>query len=72
MKETKKLFLVEVVDFRIDSFYVIAIHPSEAYNKVRAFLDENKIGFEKDRELKQITLLAENAKYPDCATRIIC
>jgi len=50
--------------------YVVANDPTEAYNKLRSFLDKNKIGFKKERELFTIELLAESADYPDCGIRL--
>ena len=46
--------------------YVVATDPSEAYKKVRSSLDERKLGFQKDRELDKIELLAEVGNYPEC------
>jgi hypothetical protein len=66
-----KLFLVEcLMGCKNGTAFVIAEDPTEAYIKFRKFLDENDIGFEKDRELKQITLLAEQGRYPDI-TRLL-
>jgi len=52
--------------------YVVAETPTKAYKVVRAFLDINDIGFEADRELKSVTLLAECICYPDCRTILFC
>jgi hypothetical protein len=43
--------------------YVVAIDPAEAYKKLRASLDERKLGFTKERELDKIELLAEIGCY---------
>ena len=40
--------------------YVVAESTDIAYDIVRKYLDEKDIGFESDRELETITLLAEN------------
>lgn len=47
------------------SSYVVAEDPNEAYKKVRKFLDENGIGFSKDRELDKIELIADTYRYTD-------
>jgi len=43
--------------------YVVASDPTEAYNKVREFLDAKDLGFRHERELSQIDLLAEAYQY---------
>ena len=45
--------------------YVIANDPSEAYQKIRRFLDKANIGFHKERELKSVELLAGEDEYND-------
>lgn len=50
--------------------YVVADDPTSAYNLVREYLDDEKIGFTEDRGLKTIELLAEDTKYPDCKTKL--
>ena len=45
--------------------YVIASNPSEAYDKVRTFLDKEDLGFLHERELDTIELIAENKQYTD-------
>jgi hypothetical protein len=77
-KETNKLFLVKLiglcggtVNTDYNESYVIAKDLTEAYNKYEKYLDENDIGFKDDRELQQITLLAEETRYPDCKTLLI-
>jgi Iap family predicted aminopeptidase len=47
------------------SSYVIAENSDEAYKKVRKFLDENDLGFTKDRELDKVELIADSGKYTD-------
>lgn len=39
--------------------YVLAKDPSDAYNKVKQFLDEMDYGYEKDRVLHTIEFLAD-------------
>lgn len=48
--------------------YVVAKHPTEAYDKVRIFLRSNDIGFSGDRELDKIELIAEGKRYTDTGT----
>ena len=48
--------------------YVVANNPSEAYDKVRAFVLEKNLGFASDREMESVELLAETGDYPDCKT----
>lgn len=50
--------------------YVIAEDTAEAYAKLRAYLDMKDFGFDQDRELEKIELLAEVAEYPDCGIRL--
>ena len=74
--ETQKLYKVTLqgmhTSFSIRHDYgtsfVIAVNPDEAYQKVRAFLDENNLGFVHERELKCVELIAEQKDYPDCGT----
>ena len=48
--------------------YVVAKDSHRAYQIVREFLDKKDIGFDSDREMKEVGLLAENAEYPNCKT----
>ena len=60
----KKLYKVTVRGFiGNNEFYVLADNPDKAYTAVRNFLDKNNYGFEKDRELDSITLIASANKY---------
>ena len=70
--EIKKLYLVTLRGMTYSSSgpaygtsYVIAENSDEAYQKVRKFLDENDLGFSKDRELKKIELIADTYRYTD-------
>ena len=51
--------------------YALAEDPTSAYKKVRDFLDHNNLGFQCDRELQSIELVAEEAKHPDCRTLLL-
>jgi hypothetical protein len=46
--------------------YVIADDSDEAYNKVKTKLETMNLGRAKERELKTIELIAEDAMYADC------
>ena len=60
----KKLYKVIVRGFiGRNEFYVLADNPDKAYTIVRNFLDENDYGFEPERELDSITLIASANKY---------
>ena len=50
--------------------YVIAKNPEQAYQTLRKDLDNRKLGFSQERELFRVELLAEDAEYPDCRTRL--
>lgn len=49
--------------------YVAADDPHKAYRKLREYLDDNDIGFAKDRELQSVELIGEETNYPDCGVR---
>lgn len=50
--------------------YVIADDPTSAYDTVREYLDDQEIGFEEDRELLSVELIADDTRYPDCKTKL--
>ena len=50
--------------------YVVANDPTTAYAIVLAQLEKEDIGFDHDRELHKIELLAEDTKYPNCKIRL--
>jgi len=49
--------------------YVAASSPTEAYLKLRDYLNAANIGFANERELHTIELLASDVNYPDCGYR---
>ena len=51
--------------------YVVASDPTAAYKTVRDYLDQNKIGFQHEREMESVKLIASSAKYPNCGIRIM-
>lgn len=72
-----KLYLVECVGLNYDISgapdglsYVVANTPDEAYGKVKNYLDKEKIGFDYERQLKKITVIAQEGKYPDFRMRL--
>lgn len=72
MKDTEKLFEVKLQGLlqNFDPCYVVASDPTEAYQKVRKWLDDNKYGFSSDRGLKSVTVVAENSQYTECKHRL--
>lgn len=46
--------------------YVVAEDPNKAYQKVLDSLSDRGIGLSHERELDSVTLLADQAEYPDC------
>lgn len=72
MENKKKLYRVTLRGMTCNSAgvaygssYVIAENSDEAYKKVRKFLDDNKLGFSKYRELDKVELIADSNRYTD-------
>ena len=70
MENRKKLYRVTLKGMTYNSTgvaygssYVIAENSDEAYQKVRKFLNENDLGFTKDRELDKVELIADSYRY---------
>lgn len=70
MENRQKLFKVTLAGMTSNTngitygiSYVIAENSDEAYNKVKKFLDENDIGFKKDRELDKVELIADSYRH---------
>ncbi|MCK5602954.1 hypothetical protein KAR91_13815 [Candidatus Pacearchaeota archaeon] len=74
MSETSKLYLISLKNMsEYNHHYVIANDPTSAYKKVREYLDEKDLCFPHEREMDSVKLMAEEAEYPDCKTRLfIC
>lgn len=77
MRETKKLYKIELRGMTGWSSgvihgisYVVAANPNEAYKKVRKYLDDNDLGFSKERELKKIELIAEDSNITGTQTML--
>ena len=51
--------------------YILANDPTEAYKKIRKILDEKDYGFESDREMQSIELLADDYEYNECKNLLI-
>lgn len=78
MGESLKLYLVECrgMAYTVGGApahgrcYVVATNPTEAWERVRLDLEERDLGYPHQRELDKITLLAEDAPYPNCGARL--
>lgn len=74
--DTQKLFRVRLCGLANSTgvshhlSYVVAKDPTEAYLKVRRWLDEKDYGFLHDRELDSIELLAEDDEHTEVRTRL--
>lgn len=64
---SEKLYLISTRG--IGEFYVVANDSHQAYEKVKLWYKNNNWGAD-DGELKSVTLLAENAEYPNCKMRL--
>jgi len=47
--------------------YVVASDAETAYRRVRDDLNKRDLGYDKDREMQTVTLVAEEAEYPACS-----
>ena len=70
MEETNKLYRVNLKGMKSNPTgvaygvsYVIAKNPTDAYEKVKTFLDKEDLGYTKDREMESIELIAEEYRY---------
>ena len=64
-----KLYMVTLTGMLASQYhesFVVAMDPEAAYKKVREYLEDNEIGFHKERALHSVTLLAEESEYPEC------
>ena len=48
--------------------FVVAEDPTSALKKVQEYLSVHDYGFEYEREMDYIELVAEEGDYPDCGT----
>lgn len=56
---------------RYNPCYVVAPDPSSAYRWVRNTMDEQDCGFEKERELQAVELLAEDIEYTNISRLLL-
>ncbi len=67
----KKLYKVKLQTLGIyNTSYVIAEHPTEAYEKVIKFLNDNDLTFKNERTLDSIELIAESKEYFNTKCRL--
>lgn len=66
---SKKLYKVNLRAYWCE-YYVVAESPDKAYKRIKTDLEKREIGFNKDRELRGVLLIAEDVDYPDCETRL--
>lgn len=53
--------------------YVVAPDSEMAYQELLTYLNKKDLGFQDDRELKTVELIAEESDYPKCGIRLfIC
>lgn len=50
--------------------YVVASDPAQAYAQVRESLKQEKVGYDRDREMDRVELIAESANHPHCQVRL--
>jgi len=69
--EKMKLYKIKIRTYKAGCVnYVVANNPTEAYQILRKYLDEKDYFFEKERELDNIELVAEEGDYPDCEMQL--
>ena len=73
-----KLFYVECRGMRTNPAgapwgiaYVLADNPTEAYDKLKARLVREVVGFNHERVLDKVMLIAEEGIYPECRMQLI-
>lgn len=72
MEKSPKLYRVTLrglqsssVGMNFGKSYVVAENLSEAYSKVRTYLNKKEVGFDRERELDRIELLADAGEFND-------
>ena len=75
MGEKMKLFKVNLRGMksnysgpRYGCSYVVAEDSNAAYLLVRNYVDKKDLGFDHEREMESVELIAEDAEYPRCGT----
>lgn len=66
-----KLYEITLRGLSMPRFYVVAADPTEAEVILSKDLKQKDWGFDEDREIKTIELLAEQADYPRCKHRLL-
>lgn len=76
-EKTDKLFKITLkglynsIGINYNVSYVVAKTSDQAYGKLRRYLDENDIGFERDREWAKIEFIAEKNTYTNMGTLLL-
>jgi len=68
-----KLFRVTLMGDNIagcNISYCVAEDSGEAYKMVREYMDLEELGYEKDRELNFVELIADEMTFPTCGHRL--
>lgn len=74
--KNNKLYLVKLrgltspTDVELNKTYVVAKDPTEAYEKIRTWLDDKDYGFAHEREMESIELIAEDYEFTDVKTML--
>lgn len=50
--------------------FAVADNPADAYEMVRQYLVDEGIGYDHERELETVALLADESECPDCGYRL--
>lgn len=67
-EKTLNLYRVELNG--LGTHYVVAPHPTLAYEMIRNKFDAEDYGFRNQRGLQSIQLIAEATQYPECKVRL--
>ena len=60
MEKTEQLYLIKFKSHRTPDCYVIAECPTKASDMVVSCMEDEEVGFNEDRAIESITILAEN------------
>lgn len=73
-----KLFYVECKGMKVNVTgtphgiaYVLANDANEAYEKLKARLEDKNLGFYYERVFESVKLVAEEGEFPDCRMQLI-
>ncbi|GEM_PF-2642415 len=70
-KVTLKGLKSSITGVNLGYSYVLADDPSEAYNKLKKFIEDRNLGFEHEREMEKIELPADSYEYNNTGHIII-